>query len=161
MYEIMVCPVKKLYELALEGDMSEVSAVAVSSYEVDTEKLRGLHSVAAFSFDDITDENDDKAFAYMDAYKISEFVKSLPECTDTLFVCCDSGESRSSAMAAAIMRYNGLDDIVIWNNPHYHPNPLVYKKLCNAFAITVSEDELSEKLGINKNAFENAFKNKR
>lgn len=158
MYEILICPVKKLYELALEGDMCEVSAIAVSSYEVDVNKLRGLQSVITFDFDDIIDENDDRAFSSMDAYKIAEFVKSLPECTDTLFVCCDSGESRSTAMAAAIMRYNELDEMKIWKNPHYHPNPLVYHKLCNAFSIKITDMELRGRVCLNEKAFENAFK---
>lgn len=158
MYEIMICPVKKLYELALEGDMSEVSAVAVSSYGVDKSKLSSLQSVIAFGFDDITEKSDDNSFSLMDAFRIAEFVKALPSLTDTLFVCCDSGESRSSAMAAAIMRYNGFDDMAIWKNPHYHPNPLVYRMLCNAFAITVSDDELSEKLLANQKAFDDALR---
>lgn len=158
MYDILICPVKKLYQLALEGDMSEVAVVAVSSYDIDKEKLGGFYDSITLNFDDITDENEENAFSQMDAFLIYRFVCALPQNTDTLFVCCDSGESRSSAMAAAIMRYNKKDDVAIWNNPHYHPNPLVYRRLCNVFGVTVSDGELSEKLKINETAFANAFK---
>ena len=40
MYEIMICPIKKLYRYAEDGDMSDVAVLAVSSYDIRMDKLR-------------------------------------------------------------------------------------------------------------------------
>ena len=56
------------------------------------------------------------------------------------------------------MRYNGIDEMKIWKNPHYHPNPLVYKLLCYAFEIQVSDKEIAEKVTINNKALSDAIK---
>ncbi|MBQ5591272.1 MAG: hypothetical protein IIU65_06295 [Clostridia bacterium] len=159
MYEVIVCPIKRLYDYALDGDMSEVAVVATSSYEINQDKLNGFYNTLCIHFDDITDEKNPKAFNLAIADKIADFVKRLPKELDSLFVCCDSGESRSSAFAAAISRYNGLDEISIWKNPHYHPNPLVYRLLSNALGVEVSKEEVENKLKINQKAFSDAIKN--
>lgn len=39
MYEIMICPIKQLYNYADEGDMGDVAVLAVSSYEINQDKL--------------------------------------------------------------------------------------------------------------------------
>ena len=72
-------------------------------------------------------------------------------------MCCDSGESRSTAMAAAIARYNNSDEMKIWLNPHYHPNPLVYKSLCDSLGVKVSKTEVADKVAVNQKAFSDAI----
>ena len=156
MFEIMVCPVKQLYMLACDGDMSDVAAIAVSSYTICEEKLSVFSKKLCLSFDDITNAAVSSAFTEDKAKQIAEYVKKLPDDLDTLFVCCDSGQSRSSAMAAAILRYKALDDMRIWKNPKYHPNPLVYKLLCQAFNINVTDEEIDDKIKINEQAFSKA-----
>ncbi len=156
MYEIMICPVKKLYMIATDADLGDVAVLAVSSYGVDTEKLRGCRRVSAHFFHDVT--SGAGAFTADIAAEIADYICGLPADIDSLFVCCDSGESRSSAMAAAILRWRGESDMDIWMAPRYHPNPLVYKTLCSAFGIKVSEAELRELLAINAAALKRAIK---
>lgn len=139
--------------------MSEVAVIATSSYEINQDKLSGFNATLCMCFDDITDAKNPRAFNSKIADKIADFVKNLPKELDSLFVCCDSGESRSTAFAAAISRYNGLDESSIWRNPHYHPNPLVYSLLCNALGVEVSREEIENKLQINRKAFLDAIKN--
>ena len=158
MYEIMICPIKRLYGLAQDGDMSDVSVLAVSSYPIETDRLDGFHSALCLSFDDITLSESPSALTYETAMNIARYVKNLPPRLDTLFCCCDSGELRSSAMAAAILRYNGGDEMKIWRNPRYHPNPLVYKLLCKALSVPVTDGEADARLEINEITLANAIK---
>ena len=160
MYEIIICPVKHLYQYAQNGDMSDVAVLAVSSYDIDTDKLKVFSKTLCLNFADITNLNGISAFNKDTAEKIAAYVKELPHQLDTLFVCCDSGESRSSAMSAAIMRYNRMDEMSIWKNPRYHPNTLVYSLLCNAFGVFVSEAELQSKKQINEKAFSDVVSRK-
>lgn len=76
-------------------------------------------------------------------------------------VCCDSGQSRSTAMAAAITRYFGADDLCIWENPKYHPNLSVYEQQLLAFGIEVSKDELRHLRTVSDNALHEAIRRSR
>lgn len=142
MFEITICPVKKLYTIAADADLEDVAAIMVSSYEIDTSKLGSLGRYIIFSFADTEESDLDSAISDGIANQICSFVKELPNDLDTLFVCCDSGESRSTAMAAAIARYKRLDEWPIWDDPRYHPNGLVYRKVCEGFGINVNDDDI-------------------
>ena len=157
MYEIMICPIKQLYQYAEEGDMSDVAVLAVSSYDIEQERLNSFCNTLCLNFADVSSSTDFSAMSNDVAMKIADYIRKLPKQLDTLFVCCDSGESRSTAMAAALMRFNETDEMKIWRNPHYHPNPLVYKLLCSAFGIQVSDDEVIERVAINNKALSDAI----
>lgn len=157
MYELIICPIKKLYMCAEDGDMSDVAVLAVSSYDINQERLKVFDKKLCLRFDDVTDTKDISAFSKNESEQIVHFIKELPKNLDTLFVCCDSGESRSTAMAAAIARYNNSDEMEIWLNPHYHPNPLVYKLLCDSLGVHVSEKEVADKVVANQKAFSDAI----
>ncbi len=157
MYEIIICPIKQLYQYADDGDMSDVAVLAVSSYDINMDKLRVFGKTLFLNFADITDGAESSAFKKDIAEKIADYVKELPAQLDTLFVGCDSGESRSTAMSAAIMRYNGVDEMTVWKNPHYHPNTLVYSLLCEALGVPVSEVELQAKHWTNEKALSDAI----
>lgn len=157
MYEIMICPVKQLYQYAEDGDVSDVAVLAVSSYDINRDKLKTFGRTLCTNFADITDSTESSAFNKKIADEIAAYVKSLPAQLDTLFVCCDSGESRSTAMSAAIMRYNRMDEMKIWRNPHYHPNTLVYSMLCDALGVPVSTVELQAKHWTSEKALADAI----
>lgn len=159
MYEIIICPLKRLYQYAEDGDMTDVAVLAVSSYGINKDKLKVFTSTLCLEFADVTDNTNPSAFSDDIAKKIAIYINALPKELDTLFVCCDSGESRSTAMTAAILRYNGLDDMKIWKNPHYHPNPLVYKLLCKALGVNATEGEVNDRLRINELAFVKSINN--
>ena len=156
MYEIMICPIKQLYNYADDGDMSDVAVLAVSSYEINQDKLINFGYKLCLNFADVIITTNYSAFSKDIAENIATYVKELPEKLDTLIVCCDSGESRSTAMAAAIMRFSGMDEIRIWKNPHYHPNTLVYSLLCEALGVSVSKTELQALHQMSEKAFSDA-----
>ena len=155
-FDIEIHPVKWLY-YNLESDGRKAATIIASSYNVRENKLSQLQSRLILSFDDIPQSNQLTSFNKNLAKEIHSFVDNLPSNIDILYVCCDSGESRSSAMAAAIMRYFGENDMQIWKNPHYHPNPLVYKLLCEEFGIFLTDSETEEKVSINKKALSDAI----
>lgn len=68
-----------------------------------------------------------------DADKIADFAHWCEEAgIEEIWVHCDAGISRSSGVAAALMRYfNGSDD-EIFSNPRYIPNSECYKLTVNA-----------------------------
>lgn len=152
MYNINICPVRKLYGIASDADLRDVAAIIISSDEVDTDRLGNLGRYVVLRFAD-TEEDRDDAISLDDANVICNFVKALPDDLDTLFVCCDSGESRSSAVAAAISRRLGFDEWEIWEKPQYHPNGLVYKTICKGFGIPLISRDIEIRKEINRNAF--------
>jgi len=69
-----------------------------------------------------------------DAQKVVEFVKRCQELkVEELWVHCDGGISRSSGVAAAILKSLTGDDSAIYNNPRYCPNTICYNLVLNEF----------------------------
>ena len=157
--KIEIHPLKWLY-YNLNKDVKSV-AVIMSSYEVRENKLDGLQAKLILSFNDITDRKNPSAFNEDLARQICDFISDIPEDAEVLYVCCDSGESRSSAVTAAILRYSGADDMKIWKNPAFHPNPLVYELMCQAFGIVLTDGEVQKKVEINNNALSEKIVNAR
>jgi len=159
-YSIEIHPLKWLY-YNLDSDQRSAGAIIASSYDVREDKLSELKSKLILSFNDIIDCNNSFSFNPKLASEIYSYVRNLPSDTEVMYVCCDSGESRSSAIAAALMRFRSKDDMVIWSDPHYHPNTLVYKLLCNELGVSVTDKEIREKVLLNEAALKTAIFNAR
>ena len=95
-------------------------------------ELEPSPNARAFYFLDTTEESNPHRFKPIHAELIYEFFRSIPDGAD-LFVCCDAGESRSAAIAAALKVAQGESDAEIWNSPEYHPKPLVYRTCRETF----------------------------
>lgn len=158
-FEIEIHPIKWLY-YNLPGQ-ENCAALIASSYDIRQDKLKLLTSVLALKFADVTDSRNPQAFRPEQAEEIYRYIGSLPTDVKKLFVCCESGESRSAAITAALIRYFNEDDLHIWQNPHLHPNPLVYSVMCEKQGRTVTAAELEERIKINNDALINAIENKR
>ena len=62
------------------------------------------------------------------ARRIMDFVMDTKN--EVIFICCDAGESRSPAIAAALYEHeNGENADFIWNSSEYHPNMYVYRTM--------------------------------
>ena len=68
---------------------------------------------------------------------------------------------KSTAFCAAILRNCGADDMKIWKNPAFCPNPLVYELMCQAFRIGLTDGEVQKKVKINNNALSEKIANAR
>lgn len=153
---IQICPIKRLYQILAEGDTGNCGAIISSASEINAEKLRGITYVFR-QYEDLDYECPGRSFSSEDAKAFTDYVKGLAD-VNTLYCCCDAGESRSPAVAAAVMRYLGMDDMAVWRNPHYHPNMLVFAMLMDAFNLSISDEEKDYLLYTNQKAFRDAIR---
>lgn len=109
---------------------------------------------------DTTNAHDPMAFLPEHGDRVLDFLQRNETC-GRICVCCDSGQSRSTAMAAAIMRYFGQDDLSVWEDPHYHPNLLVYERQMAAFGMAVSKERLAQLKAISDDALSSAIRRSR
>ena len=110
-------------------------------------------NVLSLDFSDVTDKKHPGAFRSDHARLIIQFVRSLSEQVTDLYVCCARGESRSTAVAAALLRMSGRSDMPVWRNPYYVPNVLVYRTLCRAYGLFETSLSLRIRARINRRAF--------
>jgi len=151
---IQICPIKRLNQILAEADTDNCGAIISSASEINAEKLRGISYVFR-QYEDLDYECPGRSFSSEDAKAFADYIKGLAD-VDTLYCCCDAGESRSPAVAAAVMRYLGTDDMAVWRNPHYHPNMLVFAMLMDAFNLSISDEEKDFLLYSNQKAFQDA-----
>jgi len=72
-----------------------------------------------------------KIMSEEDGKQVAEFVEKNKD-VDLLIVQCDAGISRSSGMAAAILKHLTGDDSQIFEDENFIPNRWVYKKTLEA-----------------------------
>ena len=159
--DLQICPIKRLY-LELDENLPDRKTIAIllSMEDVWHYNLKLLDAILKVGVFDTEMKHKAFSFDYREGMDIKKFLEKQND-FGRIYVCCDSGESRSAAMAAAIMRYYGKSDKEIWTNPHYHPNLLVYKEQLYAFGIKVSKLRLSYLKYINNRALKKAINRKK
>ena len=126
MRNILICPIKAVIREIRDSTAWFVLCTSGEERLICSKNALELH------FYDTIDRCHPYVFTEKMADLILSFVLSTPHDAD-IFICCDSGESRSPAIAAALIKYLGESDEAIWNSRDYHPNPLVYFICCKAF----------------------------
>jgi hypothetical protein len=157
--KIQICPIKRLYQIIDELD-SDSRAIISSSSDIDSGKLKSISYVCR-QYEDIDYECAGRSFSYEDAAAFADFLKKLDTTAGTLYCCCDAGESRSPAVAAAVMLYLGMDDMFIWRNPRYHPNMWVFAMLTEVLGCGVTDEEKDLRFYTNQKAFRDAINRQR
>ena len=147
---IHIMPVRRF--LKLEDVPEGAAAVISTSQELDFSGVTVPYVVAVYMD---FDYESSRSFSVQHALRFKEFLENMGLVTD-LFVCCDAGESRSPALAAAIYRWLGRSDSFIWENPHYHPNMLVYQIFLETVGIDLSDHEIDYLIHTNQTAFRKA-----
>ena len=118
------------------------SALVIISRRAERLKKAGhAASFCALQFEDLLDAADPRAIKQEHAKLIADFILEKENDIDDLYICSDSGTSRSAAVAAAYLRYKGSSEAPVWDNPYYVPNMLVYMRMCEAFGIVVTAEE--------------------
>lgn len=115
-------------------------------------------NILVIDFPDTEDEKYPGAFSGAHARKIISFVKGLDDKVTDIYVCCSKGSSRSTAVAAALLKMSGRSDRAVWCNPYYVPNPLVYLKLCREYGFFTTRLSVKIRSIINERAFVKAQK---
>ena len=160
--DISVCSIKQLLlkKELLQNQTGLSASVICSSYPVNESEFLWLNRRLILQFDDTLNIRSERCFTEAQAAQTADFIMALDEQTE-LYVCCDSGESRSAAVAAALYRSCGMDEMVIWRNPHYHPNEVVYRRMCDALNIAVTQEMLDVRKQINSEALAQAVREAR
>ena len=63
------------------------------------------------------------------AEEIADFHLSVKDKVDLLICQCEHGQSRSAAVAAAVLEYQNKSGIEIFADDNYYPNKMVFKKV--------------------------------
>lgn len=157
--EIRTASLKELYQILQEPVQGErTAALLCSSYPIREDVIVGKVEWLALRFDDTAIPRGPDSFTHQMGEDVRRFWDGLQGRTQTLYVCCDSGESRSAAIAAAILRRMGENDKPIWRNPRFHPNPLVYRVQCEAFGVGISTLGLRFRIWVNHREFRRAVR---
>ena len=119
------------------------------------EPYKDFANVLVLEFMDTTVSNHPCRFSEQHAEQIREML--LANGGD-IVIACDAGISRSPAIAAALIRSFGLDDMSIWTDPRFSPNTLVFYTLCKTLGFPLRYEEVKQLKRISDNAF---FKAKR
>ena len=77
---------------------------------------------------------EDKYHMFTDAHaeKVADFYLNCRDNIDVLICQCEHGQSRSAAIAAAILEYKYKSGIKIFSDDRYYPNKVVFRKLLDA-----------------------------
>ena len=94
----------------------------------------------------------ENVFTSEQAKEAVTFVTELKASVRILYCCCDFGQSRSAALAAALMTGMGRDPQEIWYDGRFFPNSLVYLIMCEALGVRVTAEELHELYERNREA---------
>ena len=111
--------------------------IVISISDVDAPPLRlagnpDIRAVLRLNFAD-TGAGSPEAMQPADAERIAAFVGAWEKDAQMIIVSCEAGISRSPAVAAAVMRALGKNDMEIWKNPNYRPNSFCYRLTFRAF----------------------------
>ncbi len=134
---VLISPIKAILPYL---DAPDVDYILCTSEPLPLFNAR--KNVLLLRFADVTDGKRQDAFQPWQAEAVCNFLRHTPSAND-LFLCCDSGESRSAAIAAAILLAQGQSDLHIWSSAEYHPNEYVFKIQCAALNVDISEDKMS------------------
>ena len=160
--EVIITGHKRLcYDIddGIVTDAARSAVILSTSHEPRWRYIEMFRHSLVMSYDDVTDLKDSCAFDAELAARVADFVKMLESdpTVENLYSVCDGGQSRSAGIAAAIVRYLGGEDLGIWDNPHYKPNPLVYRLTCEALGMEVTDEDMTYLVEINEKRFDEAF----
>ena len=68
------------------------------------------------------------------AEQIADFYHSVCDKVDIIICQCEHGQSRSAAIAAAILEHRGRKGITVFADDRYYPNKTIFKKVLKAIA---------------------------
>jgi len=123
-----------MLEYAVYGPPPGQALISIMDHKRDCRERYPAQRVLRLCFDDAVEASFRQDLIRAEqAEAIRDFVLRYQNEIDVLIIHCTAGVSRSAAVAAAVLAGCGADDGVIWNDPRYQPNPLVYRVVRAAF----------------------------
>jgi len=158
-YIIHILAIPAIGPEVLDLPMSRSAIIACTSRDNRYLNLFPEKQKCIVPFADVEDPNHPMAIRGAHARFIIRFLRNLPEEVTDLYVCCSKGGSRSPAVAAAILRMSGRKDDIVWKNPFYVPNKLVYQVICREFGLFAPDWYVERKVELNRQCYLTASKN--
>ena len=132
--------------------VEKVAIISITDYDYDFAKLKNTPQyLLQLAFDDVDGDvfidelgenpsSEDKQKIEQKYHMLSDkqakmvaiFIAEVWDKVDVLVCQCEHGQSRSAAIAAAIMQYKYQNGIDIFTDDKYYPNKFVYRKVFNA-----------------------------
>ena len=134
-YIIHILAIPAIGPEVLDIPMSQCAIIACTDRDNKYLYLFPEKQKCVMPFADIEEPDNPFAIRGAHARAIIRFLRQLPDEVTDLYVCCSRGSSRSPAVAAAILRMSGRKDDIVWKNPFYVPNKLVYQVICREFGL--------------------------
>lgn len=114
--------------------------ISITDYGFDFAELRNKPNyLLQLAFDDVSmDELEDLTEEEMEKYhmltdeqakQIVEFYHNIHNKVDILICQCEHGQSRSAAIASAIMEYRSGNGLDVFIDDRYYPNKTIFKKV--------------------------------
>ena len=145
---------RRLQLTEVPGIAEPVAAIVMTSRPKVAGVEPGPHSLV-LEFADVA-YNHPQAMTQEQAAEAAKFFKAHIG-QGTILVACDNGQARSTAMAAALLRYLGKDDDYIWDDPHFRPNQLVFARMMKALNLPLQPGEIEALVARNEEAFHAAM----
>ena len=150
--EVLILSRAKIEELARDGFAEHTAVISITDAQWSFAKLKhNPEFLLQMAFDDVDDDifldvfggmptEDERAhierkyymFSDMQAKQIAEFYLSVKGAAKVLICQCEHGQSRSAAVAAAIMEYRSKSGIDVFAADGYYPNKRVFRKVLKA-----------------------------
>ena len=158
-YIIHILAIPAIDPEVLDIPMSQCAIIACTDRDNKYLKLFPEKQRCVMQFADIEEPDNPFAIRGAHARAIIRFLRQLPDEVTDLYVCCSKGGSRSPAVAAAILRMSGRNDDVVWKNPFYVPNKLVYQVICREFGLFAPDWYVERKVELNRQCYLTASQN--
>lgn len=128
----------------LHGEKTIIVSITEPGSEIPDFHNKDLLAVFPLYFWDIEEPVFDWSPASReDIHGIRKFIDKYRNRADHILVHCAAGISRSSATAAAISEYLGVEHH-IFSDGRYHPNLHVYRLMCEEFGIARTQAEYEQ-----------------
>ena len=149
--EIKIKSRKDIKKIALKPFQPKTALISITDYEYEFAELKNKpHYILQLAFDDVDNDvfedevgripTESERISIEEKYhmltdgqakKIADFYKYICDDVGIIICQCEHGQSRSAAIAAAIMEYRNKKGIEIFANYNYYPNKTVFKKVLN------------------------------
>lgn len=131
----------------------KTALISITDYDLDFAELKyNPDYILQLAFDDVDNDifidelgrkptNDERIsienkyhmMTDKQAKQITEFYKKICDKAEVLICQCEHGQSRSAAVAAAILEYRCRKGIVVFAHDNYYPNKMVFNKVLAQF----------------------------
>ena len=150
--KILIKNRKNIEKMAESPFKKETALISITDWNYDFAKLQNQPTyLFQVAFDDVDSdvfidelgrkpteserillENKYHMLSDEQARQIGNFYISIANKAKILICQCEHGQSRSAAIAAAIMEYRGKKGIEVFSNDNYYPNKVVFRKVLNS-----------------------------